>query len=583
MAELSAEKRQIIRLFQDEKVGFLIPDYQRPYAWGEEECRTLWEDILAFAIPNNEPDKFNDDAEYFLGPIVTFKNDDGKVEIIDGQQRLTTILLMLRVFYAKIESLCTRNEDIVVLFSDLGKCIWMSRSRRDRSNGIPKLESNVICERDSDELNVILKSGEVPKDYKSNYAINYRFIERWSNELSAESIELLLRFSERLLYNCILLSIRAKSQEVALQVFSTLNDRGLPLSDSDVFKAQLYKKYASLGRVKEFTSRWKALEQISRDCLRQRKGTAMDELFLRYMYYERAIQGNASTEKTSLRAFFERNGYELLMKDGVLENLESLAAFWQAVTNQDPDRFSDDVLKKLYILNFAPTNLWTQLMSVYFLHYRSGSDDLLDDYSFSKFLDKVTAFILAYTIVKQNSNSLRTPVYYEFINIVRDRPVTFYRYKMDRKAFVDAFEYYDYFSDSRHITKSMLVWWAFQDIEQPLLPLSLAIGIESILSRREYNEFFVKGNSWSINSIGNKAFIEKDLNISKDDFRFDDKRRYYLGISGAKGKRGEGTKNVELRSLAMTLNEYLENDIVERNDRIRDKFLEFLDRENLLW
>lgn len=155
MAELSAEKRQIIRLFQDEKVGFLIPDYQRPYAWGEEECRTLWEDILAFAIPNNEPDKFNDDAEYFLGPIVTFKNDDGKVEIIDGQQRLTTILLMLRVFYAKIESLCTRNEDIVVLFSDLGKCIWMSRSRRDRSNGIPKLESNVICERDSDELNVI--------------------------------------------------------------------------------------------------------------------------------------------------------------------------------------------------------------------------------------------------------------------------------------------------------------------------------------------------------------------------------------------------------------------------------------------
>lgn len=111
----------------------------------------------------------------------------------------------------------------------------------------------------------------------------------------------------------------------------------------------------------------------------------------------------------------------------------------------------------------------------------------------------------------------------------------------------------------------------------------MAIGIESILSRREYNEFFVKGNSWNINSIGNKAFIEKDLNISKDDFRFDDKRRYYLGISGAKGKRGEGTKNVELRSLAMTVNEYLENDIVERNDRIRDKFLEFLDRENLLW
>lgn len=55
-----------------------------------------------FAFPENDYTKFDsDNDEYFLGPIVTFKNDAGKLEIIDGQQRLTTLMLLLRAFYSK--------------------------------------------------------------------------------------------------------------------------------------------------------------------------------------------------------------------------------------------------------------------------------------------------------------------------------------------------------------------------------------------------------------------------------------------------------------------------------------------------
>lgn len=61
-------------LFSEKKADFLIPDYQRPYAWGEKECQTLWDDLFLFAFPDNDCDKFNSDSdEYFLGPIVTFK------------------------------------------------------------------------------------------------------------------------------------------------------------------------------------------------------------------------------------------------------------------------------------------------------------------------------------------------------------------------------------------------------------------------------------------------------------------------------------------------------------------------------
>lgn len=93
-------------LFQNEKTDFLIPDYQRPYAWGEKECATLWEDIFTFAFPDNNCAKFNSQKdEYFLGPIVTFKNANEQMEVIDGQQRLTTLLLLLRAFYDRFANM----------------------------------------------------------------------------------------------------------------------------------------------------------------------------------------------------------------------------------------------------------------------------------------------------------------------------------------------------------------------------------------------------------------------------------------------------------------------------------------------
>jgi uncharacterized protein with ParB-like and HNH nuclease domain len=88
-------------LFSDKKSDFLIPDYQRPYAWEEEQYQMLWDDIFSFAFPGDDKDKFGKDEngkvkdeEYFLGSIVTFKNGGNKLEVIDGQQRLTTLMLL---------------------------------------------------------------------------------------------------------------------------------------------------------------------------------------------------------------------------------------------------------------------------------------------------------------------------------------------------------------------------------------------------------------------------------------------------------------------------------------------------------
>ena len=81
MSKLNVDQKTVKDLFQDKRADFLIPDYQRPYAWGETECQTLWDDIFNFAIPDDGRTEFDSNSEYFLGPSppdITLKNACGR-------------------------------------------------------------------------------------------------------------------------------------------------------------------------------------------------------------------------------------------------------------------------------------------------------------------------------------------------------------------------------------------------------------------------------------------------------------------------------------------------------------------------
>lgn len=111
----------------------------------------------------------------------------------------------------------------------------------------------------------------------------------------------------------------------------------------------------------------------------------MDELFTRYMYYERAKQGIKSSTTEALRKFYEKNAYALLKNDQTFDNLIDLAYFWNDVQNQSIERFSDRILRKLFVLNYAPNGMWTYFVSVYYIVNRDGQG-MLEDEKFYKFL-----------------------------------------------------------------------------------------------------------------------------------------------------------------------------------------------------
>nr|WP_252894729.1 DUF262 domain-containing protein [Liquorilactobacillus satsumensis] len=93
--------KQLLETGKNKK--FVIPEYQRPYAWSDEQIQTLFDDLIEYTENNNE-------STYFLGTIVAYENDNGEQEIIDGQQRITSLFLLLRAIYSKLTSMVETPE-----------------------------------------------------------------------------------------------------------------------------------------------------------------------------------------------------------------------------------------------------------------------------------------------------------------------------------------------------------------------------------------------------------------------------------------------------------------------------------------
>lgn len=578
MSKLNIDQKTIKDLLNNKKSDFLIPDYQRPYAWGDEECETLWNDIFSFAFPNDDYTKFDSaNDEYFLGPIVTFINDE-KHEIIDGQQRLTTIMLLLRAFYSKFIHM--KDPQSEKTRETIAKCIWKTDEFESPDINQLKIDSQVASDDDKDEFLDILKNGVVDDTHKSKYAKNFAFFQDKITKLVNEYPSYTAYMATRILNNVILLPIEAESQDTALRIFSTLNDRGLPLSDADIFKSQFYKYYSDLGKKDEFIGRWKALEALCGNIFSPSTGTPMDELFTRYMYFERAKQGNKNTTTEALRNFYEKDAYKLLKQDITLSNMEKLAEFWNKVDKQDSDYFSEKILKKLYILKYAPNSMWANIVSVYFMSNKD-SEDALDNENFCDFLDLIIGFIWAYAIERPGVNALRSPVYPEMINIVNGRPVTFENYKFEKAAIENRIKSYT-FSNGRPITKSMLTWWAYNDEHQQLLDAETKVEIEHIYAKkRDEVENGIEDKN-NLESLGNKALLEKRINIRAADYRFKDKKKYYKGFVNSKGVAKEGTKVYELIAMADSKEDFNEKDIKDRANNIVKTFIEYLKENNLL-
>lgn len=138
------------------------------------------------------------------------------------------------------------------------------------------------------------------------------------------------------------------------------------------------------------------------------------------------------------------------------------------------------------------------------------------------------------------------------------------------------------FTNGRRITKSMLIWWAFQNPRQGLLDTSDGLHVEHIFARKRAEvERSLKAPE-SLESLGNKAVLEDQINIRASDYRFSDKKRYYLGFTDNRGRAHAGTAVAELAQLAREHEDFTETNIQERSNLIIRSFLDSLGELDLL-
>lgn len=535
---------------------FLIPDYQRPYDWTSDEVDTLFSDVWNFA---KERGGMSREATYFLGCVVSYIKD-GKQEIIDGQQRITSLTLLLRAIYTKL--LASTDAGAKNYKKQIESTLWLE----DKLTGevfFDKilLESKVISDKDRESLHTILKTGAAPSGATDKYSKNYnQFITLYENASKADALQV-YDFIYALLNQVIVMPITADTQETALTIFTTLNDRGRPLSDADIFKAQIYNKLSE-DKKDAFIKFWK---ELSKDA--EEVGESIQRLFYYYMFYLRAEESDVDTTTPGVRRYYLEEKKNRLHQPNLMENLRLVLGLFQVVNAQatiENESWSSDaaVLKSLDILSSYPNEFWKYPVVIYYLKYRSSENFAT---KFLRFIRKLISELLPKYLETHTINSVKTGILKLNTAIISsDAPA------IDFKVYSDEELRKQVKTPHSNAVRMLLKLLAY-DKQDELLPSKWEI--EHILPQKWHKDYFINIPDEEIKNkiehLGNKIPFEKKLNIEAGNNYFTKKKELYKGSKVAITKAiGEDE----------SLNEWGLDSIIERDVVVADSIVSIMDR-----
>jgi uncharacterized protein with ParB-like and HNH nuclease domain len=259
MPKIHAHEHPIRQIFSNE-FAFTIPSYQRPYSWGVEQTTELFSDLLV-ASEGFSPEAQRTKPEatpYFLGSIVLIKTEQTPVaDVIDGQQRLTTIALLLSALKVSFEGSKQHSTFANLLFEEGNQFIGTKdRCRltlRDRDHDF--FEKNILRHDKLDHLEELTLGSW--SDPQRKIAENAAFLVKKVHELSTESRDALAAY---LLQHTYLVVVSTPDLESAFRIFSVLNDRGLDLTAADILKAEIIGKIAE-DEQQQFVKAWEDAEE----------------------------------------------------------------------------------------------------------------------------------------------------------------------------------------------------------------------------------------------------------------------------------------------------------------------------------
>ena len=420
---LTAEQKKILKIFKIEE-QYIIPAYQRPYSWGYDQCFQLYNDLMDSYRPKNPNNlsAFDKSEDYFIGNIIIAKsnNNEYELDVIDGQQRLITLFLMIKVLSIFTEDEVYK-EDFKKILGGLNRItkkyeyrikpdMWESKNSNIDFISVLKYEEKDF--EDALDKCSNRKSEFIEKKCLNKFQKNIIYFYNWFKFFIENKNGNIEKFIKFLLEKVYLLPIeltgqtREDAKEKALVIFETINNRGMNLEDADIFKAKLYERAEKVKEEEIFLDLWKNFKS---NC--ENLKIDIDDIF---RYYSHIIRGEKeiTSNETNLRKFFTTEKYSpfnLKKYKELMDDLSKIIAILEFI-NQEKSKESE--LAKWLQLIEVYTNQYPKQALVVYLFVNSLSVDKEKLYYFLESLVRYTYYegsttrikFEIYKIIKQISN-----------------------------------------------------------------------------------------------------------------------------------------------------------------------------------
>jgi uncharacterized protein with ParB-like and HNH nuclease domain len=361
---LSAEQKNIDKLFSTSET-YVIPNYQRPYSWEYDQCSQLYNDII---------DAYAEQKDYFIGNIILAKANQnrGELRIVDGQQRLISTWLMMRVLMLLFPTMRVLKDRTEIA------------AREEGVSSKPSIVSYVFEGEDSSDIQHIYelseeaelehlykshsnRKGQVVESKCSSKIISnalwfYLWIKLFRDEDEIRCKELINFLLDHVYMLPIELTEETMEQadNKALTIFETINNRGMNLEDADIFKAKLYDRAMAAGKRDDFISSWISFRSDAESI-----GLSVDDVFRFYSHIVRGREG-ITTSLINLREFFIKESFSPLRNKDyqqVIDDLNLIVGIVAKINNWKAGKVDSD--------EEIETAKWIQIMYNYSNQYPS--------------------------------------------------------------------------------------------------------------------------------------------------------------------------------------------------------------------
>jgi Protein of unknown function DUF262/Protein of unknown function (DUF1524) len=386
VATIKGAEYPIVKVFSDDFI-FSIPGYQRPYAWTVRQAGELLDDLLSSLGEDNKP--ISELNPYFLGSIVLIKGDKPDAEVIDGQQRLTTLTILLAALKAFVPQdyayglrlrLCQVGDPVAGL-SDQYRL-----SLRQRDDGFFKQyiqnDNGIQTLGNIDQTNL--------PDSQRNIRDNaLMFLSRLKALPEAKRV----RLAQFVVTQCFLVVVSTADFDSAYRIFSVMNDRGMDLSLTDILKADVIGQIPT-DQQKEYTTKW---EDIEEDL--GREGFEALFSYIRFIYRKSKPQKSVLEEFRNY-VFPGQKNKSIPPKQLIDDLIHPYATAFSEIHNLEfsSTKNSDEINLSLSWLNWIDNSDWLPPAILYLSLHRNEPDLLL---SFFKDLDRLASGLM---ILRTNIN-----------------------------------------------------------------------------------------------------------------------------------------------------------------------------------